>query len=306
MDPDRTASLMTPAKLAQVKPRAPVSPSAWLDKMAMDAGHQHVARLGELAEDLRTQSGRRDYRPLAAELAQLAEALPRLDFGLLQARGFMARLSGKSRTAGAEFAAQYDQIDTAAQALAAQVKSLQARHGEQAGLTDRSLLEFEVEFRAIEKIIDQGSRWLQDMRNQLKARESASGDAAARRLIEEDTARCELLVARLKSLRALGTAAQHAQQQAQSAAARRSSLAQMLQRALSGELKEWRKRLAPLADAARTGSAPALSLEGSMDCHRDLQLGVKQAIADCGQAQAQEKALAEALDSLAAQVKPAA
>ena len=36
-DTDRTASLMTPSKLAQVKPRGPVSPAAWLDQMAADA-----------------------------------------------------------------------------------------------------------------------------------------------------------------------------------------------------------------------------------------------------------------------------
>ena len=43
-DHDRTASLMTPAKLAQMKPKAAVSPSAWLDQMAADAGHAHLIR----------------------------------------------------------------------------------------------------------------------------------------------------------------------------------------------------------------------------------------------------------------------
>ena len=48
-DFDRTASLMTPAKLAESRPKVAASPAAWLDQMAADAGHQHVRRLAELA-----------------------------------------------------------------------------------------------------------------------------------------------------------------------------------------------------------------------------------------------------------------
>src|SRR5688500_1830898 len=108
---DRTASLMTPAKLAQVKPKGQASPAAWLNQVAADAGHQHAQRLAELLHDLEAQAPRRDISALIAELAHLREALPRLDFGLLQSRGWWARTTGKSRTAGAEFARQFEQIE---------------------------------------------------------------------------------------------------------------------------------------------------------------------------------------------------
>jgi hypothetical protein len=105
-DHDRTASLMTPATLAaQGAPSAAVSPAAWLNQMAADAGYAHVRRLGELREEMQKQAGLRDFSPVTAELTRLAEALPQLDFGLLQARGWWARTTGKSRTAGAEFRA---------------------------------------------------------------------------------------------------------------------------------------------------------------------------------------------------------
>jgi hypothetical protein len=297
-DEDRTASLMTPAKLAQVRPKVPVSPSAWLDKMAADAGHQHVRRIGELREDLQAQAQRRDFSPLAADLARLAETLPRLDFGLLQSRGLLARLSGKSKSAGAEFAAQFDQIDQAASALAEQAKALQGTQGEQANRTDIALLELEVEFRALDKIIDQGARWLQDMRNQLKTREAEGGDEASRAQVREDSTRCELLVERLKMLRAVTSAAQRAHEQAQAAATRRAGLVQALQQPVSAQLKAWRARIPDLAAGARDGKSPTEDLESSMDCHRDLQLCVKRTLADCGQLQAHEMALAEALDEL--------
>jgi hypothetical protein len=305
-DTDRTASLMSPAKLAQMKPKAPVSPAAWLDRMATDAGHQHVRRLGELREELNGQAAKRNFAPLAAAITAVADALPRLDFGLLQQKsGFLARLSGKNKSVVVEFASQYDTIDAAAHALAEQGKALQTRQSDQSGRTDLTLLEFEVEYRAIEKIIDQGARWLQDMRTQLKARESAGGDEAARQQIGEDAQRCELLVARLKLLRNLSSAAQQTHQQSQEAAARRAAIVQTMQTTVAKHVKDWRGRVAPLADAAREGESPALSLEGPMDCHRELQLCIKQAGADCGQVQAHENALAESLGALGAHLQAA-
>jgi uncharacterized protein YaaN involved in tellurite resistance len=274
--------------------------------MATDAGHQHVRRLGELRADLQAQAGQRDHAPLAAAISQVAQVLPKLDFGLLQQKGgFLARLSGKNKSAIAEFASQYDEIETAAKALAELAKGLQVHQGDQARI-DLALLEFEVEFRAIDKIIDQGARWLQDMRSQLKTREAEGGDEPAQRQIREDAQRCELLVARLKMLRALSSAAQQSHQQVQAAAARRAAIVKSLQTSVASHVKEWRSRIAPLANAAREGESPALSLEGPMDCHRDLQLCIKQAGADCGQLQAQEKALAESLDALGGQLQAAA
>lgn len=299
---DRTASLMTPAKLAEARPRAPVSPAAWLDQMAADAGHLHVRRLGELSAELAGRDGLREFQPAAAALAALAEALPGLDFGLLRPRGFWARATGKGRTAGAEFAAQFERIDEACRALAAQVQALQGKQQEQGTASELTRVEMEVEVRAIEKILDQGARWLQDMRNQLKAREANAGEAQA---IEDDTLRCEILVARLKLLRAVSSAAQQAHQQAQGVAARRASVAQVLQQAVAPKVKGWRDRLAALAAVAGEKDAPALGVEGAMESHRELQLCVKQAIADCGQLPAQEQALAAALAELDAQLQAA-
>jgi predicted nucleic acid-binding Zn-ribbon protein len=305
-DSDRTASLMTPAKLAQVnKPKAAVTPAAWLDQMASDAGHQHVRRLAELSTELQAQGQLRDFSPVAAELARLAEALPRLDFGLLQARGWWARTTGKSRTAGAEFASQFEQIEEVARSLAAQAQGLRKAQQEQSGAGERSLVELEVEFRAIDKIIDQGARWLQDMRNQLKARTATANGAEAEKAIQDDAARCEILVDRLKVLRAVSSAAQQVHQHAQAAAARRSALSQLLQQALAADVKAWQSRLSALAAVAGDGKSPALNLEEPMETHRELQLCVKQAIADCGQLDSQEKVLAHGLAALAKQVEAA-
>jgi len=299
---DRTASLMTPSKLAQVKPKGPASPAAWLNQMAADAGHAHVRRLAELRKALQMQAAMRDLSPLMAQLDRVGQALPRLDFSLLQPQGWWARATGKSRSAGAEFAAQFEQIEEATQALAAQAQALQKKQQEQAGSGDLALLELQVEFHAIDKIMEQGTRWLYDMRNQLKTREAAAPDEAGQQQIRDDAARCEILVERLKALRAVSSAAQQSHQQAVDTSARRAALLQMLQHMLGADLKAWRTRLSALASAAGDGDSPALHLEGPEEAHREFKLCIKQAIADCGQLQGHEKALAESLGVLDARL----
>jgi hypothetical protein len=295
-DPDRTASLMTPAKLAQVKPAAPPTPAAWLDQMALDAGHAHVRRIADLQEDLRLLGqGEGCASLVSGELARLSQVLPLLDFGLLQARGgWWARVSGKGR-GGGEFGAQFQRIEEATEALGAQHQIVRKQQLQMTG-ADRALLELDVESRALDQIIDQGTRWLQDMRNQLKAR--PSGDAAERRQTHDDTARCELLVARLKVLRAIASAAQQTRQQAQSTAVRRTALVKMLQHALDWDVKTWHEDVSTVA-AGADGTAPAQDLEAPMASHRDLQLCIKQAVADCAQLHRDEQALAELVAALA-------
>jgi hypothetical protein len=301
---DRTASLMTPAKLAQVKPKGPASPAAWLNQMASDAGHQHVRRLIELCRDVQaqTQAQQGGAASLASKLGHLGEALPRLDFGLLQTRGWWARTTGKSRTAGAEFARQFEDIEAVAKALVSQGQAVQKAQQDQLPAAERALLEVEVEFRAIEKIMDQGARWLQDMRNQIKERQTATADAATLQQASDDAARCDILVARLKALRAASSAVQQAHQQAQATAARRVSLGKLLQQ-VATEAKAWQARVSALASVAGGGNSASLSLDEAMETHRELQLRIKQAMTDCGQLQAQDMALAESLGAMGAQLE---
>jgi len=302
---ERTASLMTPSKLAEMQPKAAASPAAWLSQMAADAGHQHVRRMAVLRGQLAAQVPQGDVAPLQAALGRLAEALPQLDFGLLQSRGWWARTTGKTRSAGAEFAAQVARIDEVTRALAAPIQDLQAKQQEQSSTTERTLVEIEVECHAIDKIIDQGARWLQDMRAQIKSREAGAADPAALESLKEDAQRCEILVARLKLLRLVSSAAQQVLQQAQAAGGRRAALLKLLKQALAAGIKAWQSRLSPLAASAAAGDSAALGAEAPMEVHRDLQLAVKQAIADCGQLQAQENVLADNLAALARQTEAA-
>lgn len=306
---DRTASLMTPARLAQLKMGAKpaASPAAWLDQLAADAGSGHARRLVELRSQLEAQVRDRDYKPVRAALQALYENLRKLDFSLLQPKGWLARATGKGKQEAAGFIAQYEAIVRAGDDLADEVRALQKKQQAQQGGTERTLVEFDVEVRAIEKIMEQGTRWLQDMRNQLKAREAQGlADPAAAKQIEQDTARCELLVARLKLLRGTTSAAQQTVERCKPAVARRATLLETLQHLQDGEWKAWQERMGRLVEEATATGAATQGVDRAKSKHEELQAGLKQADKDCSQLQKQELALADELAALHEPLRAAA
>jgi hypothetical protein len=305
-DSDRTASLMSPARLAQIKPKAAATPAAWLNQMAADAGHLHVNRITELGEVLHEQATSPELAAVASQLERLAAALPTLDFSLLEARGWWARTSGKSRSSGAEFAAQFAQIDETTRSLASAAAALRDEQQADAGFTERALVELEVECQAIEKIIDQGARWLQDMRSQLKLRQAAAVEVHEQQQVLEDAQRCDILVSRLKLLRTVCNAAVQVHEIARGTAERRMDLSQRLQDSLAPELKEWHDKLSALAAAANAGNSATLSLQGPIDTHQELELNVKKAVSACEQLLVQEQSLARSLAALSLQQAPPA
>jgi predicted nucleic acid-binding Zn-ribbon protein len=297
---------MTPAKLAQVSARAPISPAAFLDQLAADAGHQHLRRLSELRVELEAQVVPLRDASLHPALEALAHALPSLDFSLLKDQGLWASLTGRNKNAGAGFVAQFEQIDEGAMALPTLAAAVQKAQRSHASTCDRALVELEVEYRALDKIIDQGARWLQDMRNQLKAREAQAGeDESVQAQIQADSARCETLVARLKLLRAVVGAAQQVHQNAHTAAERRNAFHAAVQAVLGSELKEWRSRLGTLAGAAREGKVSGLNLAGPKDVHKQLSRELEKLLGESEQLASQEEALEHSLAELGEQLSAA-
>jgi chromosome segregation ATPase len=294
---------MTPAKLAQVSAaRVPVSPAAFLDQMAADVGHQHVKRLGELRHLLQDEVRGSSAAVVQPSVEQLARSLPQLDFRQLEPRGWWASLTGKGRSADSAFAAAVEGIEEAAKALAGGVAAAQKAQQPHAVAAERVLVECEVEVQALDKIIDQGARWLQAMRNDLKQREQQAGDdAQARAQLAEDDSRCEILVERLKALRAVATASQQAHQQALATAERRSAVTLAIQQALVAEVAAWRSRMAKLVGGAVEGRT-AGALDRGRDAHEQLQRRLAGVLADCDQLRTLEAALDDSLAEMGERV----
>jgi DNA repair exonuclease SbcCD ATPase subunit len=306
-DDDRTASLMTPAKLAQLKvrPRPSASPAAWLDQLAADAGSGHIRRLLDLRGQLEAQVANSQYEGAAAACKQLAAAVGELDLSQLQPRGWLARATGRGKEAAAGFRAQAGLCARAGDALAREVRALQQRLQAQAPVVERTLAECETEIRAIQKIMDQGARWLQDMRNQLKTREGAGGDPATLQTLQEDTRRCELLVARLKQLRSADAAAVQAVEHCRAAAPRRAALSASLQQLLDTHWKEASRQLDALADEAGTASV-AGAQEPARRAFAALAEALRKAAGEAAALQSQEQALAAELVALQQPLQAAA
>lgn len=305
-DEDRTASLMTPAKLAQLQARPqPPSPAAWLDQLAADAGSGHVRRLVDLRQQIQAQAQERRYGGVTAAVDELAGALGALDFSLVQPRGWLARATGKGKDAVAGYLAQHERILRHCEDLVDEVRGLQRKQQSQSAGTDRTLMEAEVEVKALEKIMDQGARWLQDMRGQLKAREAQGGDAAVQQQIADDTRRCELLVNRLKQLRAASSATTAAVERCRAMARSRASVVASLQQLLDGEVKGCQALLVKVArEVADSGAAADTG--AAREARTGLQGALEQAGRDCRSLDSQERLLAEEIEALQAPLQAAA
>ena len=309
-DDDRTASLMTPAKLAQLKvrPAPAASPAAWLDQMAADAGSGHVRRLMDLRQQLEAQvRGREgDFRPPAEACQALQDALAQLDFSLLEPKGWLARATGKGKGAAAAFATQHGKVHSAGEDLADEMRALQKRLAAKGNALDRLLLEVDAEVRALDKIMDQGASWLQDMRNQLKTRQAAAVDAAARKQVQEDGARCELLVARLKVLRTVTTATQQAMERCKAATAGRANVLASLQQLVDEDWKSGQQKLASLARKVEDDGSATEGVERAARARDSVQAALQQAAQDCANVQALDQGAADEVAGLQAALQSAA
>ena len=301
---DRTASLMTPAKLAQVagEATAPATPAIFLDRMAADIGHQHTERLAQLREQLDAQSQDRleQAGDIRAALQGMLDVLPRIDFSPLQQRNWWADLTGKSRTTGSAFASTFDQVDDLAQKLASAIAAQQKQQALGAAAQDRTIVEFDVEYHALDKVIHQGARWLQDMRNQIKA--GLAQTDASQQDPRDDDARCELLVERLKLLRAAAAASQQAHEEVVATATRRTDLAQSMGRLSTVHLQSWRSSLSALASAAVGGKAPTPMLNEAIKAQGKLRKKLEALLADVAQLATHESTLVVQLAAMGEQL----
>jgi hypothetical protein len=66
---------------------------------------------------------------------------------------------------------------------------------------------------------------------------------------------------------------------------------------LERDVPTWHDDIGPLAGGVQ-GASSAQDLDAPMASHRDLQLCIKQAVADCAQLRGDEQALAQQLDAL--------
>jgi hypothetical protein len=304
---DRTASLMTPARLAQLKvrPAPAASPAAWLDQLAADAGSVHVRRLLDLRHQLSALLHGGELRAIVGGCAALAEALAEVDFSLVQPRGWLARMTGGGKEAAARFGAQHAEVLQAGQSLATEVRTLQKEQPAHRTAVERTLVECEVELRAIEKIMDQGARWLQDMRAQLKARRAETGEVAQQKAAE-DEARCDLLVARLKLLRASTTAWQPVLQQGRAVCSARADLAARCAHVIDEEWQAWRKRAASVAEDAAAQGGAAEGVDFARQALAPLQAALRSAGEQARAVQAQDQALAGEVAALQGSLQAAA
>lgn len=304
-DPLRTAAMMSTGKLAQVEADSVDLSSAWLDKTPADVGAAHLVQLARLHNLLAANNHAYDDAQLSTQLKKLSRALTGLEFTLVQPLGVWARLMGEQKKAAAKFSDQFEKIAQCNNDVTTQAGALHERLLGESATTERWLMEMEVEQQAVSAIVEQGTHWLGAMRGQLKERHAAATDAEAQQAIKAEAARCESLVLRMRSLRAISTTAGQVIQITREAAEQRSDLRKLLQQALMLDMKTWHLQLSSLVAAMRDAGGRKLGIDNPTEAHRDLQQRVADVCTDCEILRKVEAVLTNQLAELAQQLKAA-
>lgn len=269
-DHERTAALMVPSKLAEMVPAKKSTP--WFEQPATQVGEVQIDHLAATLEALRVSLRTDSTGPLGDVLRNWQQRHDELSFEGLQVRGWWGRATGKSKSAGAEFAEQVARLVALQAQAETQGTQFQDEHVSRAAEDERLMIDAELDLRALDDLVEKGAKWLQDMQAELKRRHVAALDDAARQGVRRDVARCEALVPRLKALRALGASTRKVIVPLREAQALRQVQVQLLSRDLHAAARAWRGRLVSLAAAVEEGvNGPELSLEGPQEVH--LQLG---------------------------------
>ena len=190
-------------------------------------GHQHVRRLAELRKDLQAQARRRDISPLIAGIGAPGRGLAAAGFWLAAAPGLVGAHHGQGPHGGRGIRrVSSSRPRKSPKALVAQAQALQkSQQDRPAAVTARCWSWKSSSGRSTRSSIRARAGCttcaIRSRRGRLRPPTSAG-----QQQISDDAARCEILVARLKTLRAVSSAAQQAHQQAQGAAARRAALLQ--------------------------------------------------------------------------------
>jgi|JI6StandDraft_1071083.scaffolds.fasta_scaffold93045_2 hypothetical protein len=306
-DHERTAALMVPSKLAEMVPVKKATP--WFDQPAAHVGEVQIDHLAATLDALRVSHRSDSTGALEDALRNWQKQHDELRFDGLQIRGWWGRATGKSKSAGAEFAEQVARLVALQTHVDAQGSQFQDEIASRAAADEHVLIDAELDLRALDDLVEKGAKWLQDMQAELKKRHAAALDDAGRQGVRRDAARCEALVPRLKALRALGASTRKVILLLREAHALRQSQVQLLSRDLHAAARAWRGRLVSLAAAVEDGTnGPELSLEGPQEMHSQLGKQLQKANDGLSQLRAVEAQWESALplmaDSLAVLREP--
>ena len=297
-DPNRTASLMTPARLAQIQANEAEAPEAGLAQPEVDTGSIQLTQLLRLQGLISVQAGARDYAPLSVQLEKLADTLPQLDLALVQISGWWARTTGKSKKAADQLTDQCAQIAQCNQCVLEEIDALQKKMRGEASKTGRLLMELEMEHQALKGLIEKSLRWLGAQQIRLKELHAAD----SRQQLSDEAAHCESLVLRMESLQTISTSTQQTLALIRTAASQRSALLQLCQHALVTDMTNWQKRVPALPTAMLKSAGSALAVEGPIQTHHALHQRVTEACLACAVLHKDEQAQADSLATLAQQL----
>lgn len=260
--------------------------AASVGQLLEDVQGTHLSRIRQLRAGLQSDAFIWDNASLTHAVEVFLATSRNLGFQSLQDRGGVwARLTGAPEVATHAFARKYDDVVGAARKAKQEFDLLSRDYRAHTSSARRLIVELEMEYRDLDREIDQGAEWLVELSYAIEK----AGELRAL------SARAMALSAELKRIRLASALAKEICILGQNVLERRAALLERMQLDLHGFDKIWLHRVGNIGTTAVGRRPSPLALDKAQDVHDELIARLERTSAACLALQMEEQAMARRL-----------
>lgn len=268
--------------------------AAWIGELLADVNGAQVRKLRELRAALQAGALEWDAAGLAHWINALHSAGRELHFENLQPT-WLERITGRYRTAHARFIAAHERMLGCAAQLRAEAESLAKALRGHTVAARRLLVEFDLEWNALQREVDQGVNWLEALCAQLG--EPGVGGAKDPQL-ERLAAHAQGQTRELKRLQVAASISREVGVRAQALIHRRSILLDHAQADAEAFGKNWTRALGKLVADLEAGRTSLPGIPQALQTHDELMKRLTARADACSALHHEEHLLAQQLERL--------
>lgn len=253
-----------------------------------DVQAAHLSRILQLRSRLQSDAFTWDNALLTHAVEVFLAASRNLRFQSLQIHGVWARLTGATEVAAHVFGKKYDDVVSAAGRARQEFEMLSRDYRAHTSSARRLIVEFDMEYRALDRKIDQGAEWLVELSYAIEKAGELRTLSTRAMALSAKLKRCRLGSALAKEITILG----------QNVLERRAALLERMKVDLHGFDKVWLQRVANIGTHAVDRRFPPPVLDKAREVHNELITRLELTSAGCMALQMEEQAMARRLAML--------
>ena len=272
--------------------------AVWVQAQLRDIEQNQVQRLDQLRARLQAEAFQWDHKPLAQAILGLQSAGRELQFLPLR-QGWIARLLGRHRVAHTQFIVAHARVTALAAEVRTQLGQMAACHEDRAAGPRRALLEIDMEMKTLEKWVDQGVTWLQDMCTQLAEARQQGRDEPQHASFAEAA---QSYTQQFKRLQTVEELVHGLIVRGNTILARRAALLEQVRADAQLFEQAWSQRLDHLVDELKAERSALPHIPKAIESHDDLMRRLGASVDACSALQHEEELFAQQLELLQAEI----